>query len=145
MTVDRRTPRIGVCQRRYVVRKVVAGLLGAAMVTSFGALLPSVAQAAPPAEPAAQAGRKAPVDEFPHPLEDKRRELREEAVNGVLQGTLKTEKRGASTVAKVGRTNGRGLDNRAAAKGGRDQYVELAREKTDKTFVILAEFGNEIG
>jgi immune inhibitor A len=125
------------------VRKVVAGLLGAAMVTSFGALLTSVAQAAPPAEPASQAGTRAPGDELPNPLEDKRRELREEAVNGVLQGTVKTEKRGASTVAKVGRTNGRNLDNRAAGRGGRDQYVELSREKTDKIFVILAEFGNE--
>ena len=124
------------------MRKVVAGLLGAAMVTSVGALLPSVAQAAPPAEPAAKASQRT-TDELPNPLEDKRRELRERAVADVLKGEAKAEKHGASTVVKVGKTHGRTLSDKAAAAGGRDQYVELAREKTDKIFVILAEFGNE--
>ena len=115
------------------MRKVVVGLLGAAMVTSIGITLPTVASAAPPVEPtAAQAGQRAPLDDLPNPLEDKRRELREQAVNGVLKGTVKTQNRNGSIVAKVGRTS-----------RGKDQYVELAREKTDRIFVILAEFGNE--
>ena len=37
---------------------------------------------------------------------------------------------------KVGKTG-------APAAPAEDQYVELAREKTDKIFVVLAEFGNE--
>ncbi|WP_189080261.1 immune inhibitor A domain-containing protein [Mangrovihabitans endophyticus] len=114
------------------------------MVTSVGALLPTVASAAPPVDTIpAKASKKAPVDDMPNPLEEKRRELRQEAVNGVLKGTVKAQKRGASTVAKVGKTQGAGLTDRKVAKAGKDQYVELSREKTDRIFVILAEFGNE--
>jgi immune inhibitor A len=72
------------------------------------------------------------MDDLPNPFEDKRRELREQAVNGVLKGTVKTQNHGGSIVAKVGRV-----------QGGKDQYVELSREKTDRIFVILAEFGND--
>ncbi|WP_285687204.1 immune inhibitor A domain-containing protein [Actinoplanes sp. NBRC 103695] len=108
------------------MRRVVAGLLGAAMVTSVGVSLPSVALAAPPETPAA-AGKRTGSDELPNPAEEKRRESRQDAVNGILKGKIKAEKRGASRVAKL-------------ADG---EYVELAREKTDKIFVILAEFGNE--
>jgi len=115
------------------VRKVVVGLLGAAMVTSVGIMLPTVASAAPPVEPTtAKAGKQTPMDDLPNLLEDKRRELREQAVNGVLKGTIKTQNRGGSIVAKVGRTS-----------RGKDQYVELGREKTDRIFVILAQFGND--
>jgi immune inhibitor A len=63
----------------------------------------------------------------------------------VLTGQARTERRGASTVVKVGqkpRTFGRlGVAN--DSRGKVDQYVELAREKTDRIFVVLAEFGNE--
>src|SRR3712207_8398592 len=31
----------------------------------------------------------------------------------------------------------------SAKSGGKDQYVELAREQTDRIFVILTEFGND--
>ncbi|MFC3382827.1 immune inhibitor A domain-containing protein [Couchioplanes azureus] len=114
------------------------------MVTSFGALLPAVAQAAPPVEPTTLKVVKAdPADELPNPFEDKRRELREEAISAVLKGEAKTQKREGSTVVKVGKTRGGGETNRRVAKGGQDQYVELGRERTDKIFVILAEFGNE--
>jgi len=114
------------------VRKVVVGLLGAAMVTNVGIMLPAVASAAPPTEPtAAKAASRTPMDDLPNPLEDKRRALREQAVNGVLKGTVTTQNRDGSTVAKVGRAR------------GKDQYVELGREKTDRIFVILAEFGTD--
>jgi len=116
-----------------VVRKVVAGLLGAAMVTSVGVLLPAVAQAAPPVEPvtALPGARSAGVDDLPGPLEDKRRALREQAVSDVVSGKAKAVDRNGSQVVKVGR------------HGKKDQYVELGRERTDRIFVILAEFGNE--
>jgi immune inhibitor A len=126
------------------VRKVVVGLLGAAMVASVGVMLPTIAQAAPPIDqPAAAPEKKNHSDELPNPFEDKRRELREQAINGVLKGEIKAQKRGASTVAKVGTTRGEGLTSRRIAAKGQDQYVELAREKTDRIFVILAEFGNQ--
>ncbi|BCJ52854.1 protease [Actinoplanes sp. NBRC 14428] len=127
------------------MRKVVVGLLGAAMVTSVGISVPTGASAAPPVDPApvAKAADSAHVDDLPNPLEDKRRALREEAVADVVSGKAKPIKRNGSTVVKVGRTQGSGVTNRKVAKTGTDQYVELGREQTDRIFVILAEFGNE--
>jgi immune inhibitor A len=74
-------------------------------------------------------------DELPNPLEEKRRELRQEGLTSVLNGEKKAERRGNSTVVKVGKTADTG-------SGAEDQYVELARETTDRVFVVLAEFGN---
>ena len=78
------------------------------------------------------ASNAAVVDELPNAAEEKRRALREVALKQVISGKAKPAKRGASTVVK--------LDTKAP--GGEDQYVELAREKTDKIFVVLAEFGD---
>ncbi|NMO54395.1 M6 family metalloprotease domain-containing protein [Actinoplanes sp. TBRC 11911] len=120
------------------MRKVVVGLLGAAMVTSVGAMLPTVASAAPPADPqpAAKSGSsKAPIDDLPNPLEDKRRALRTQAVSDVVSGKSKPETRNGSKVVKVGKDRSKGKS--------KDQYVELSRERTDRIFVILAEFGNQ--
>ncbi|GAB1688868.1 immune inhibitor A domain-containing protein [Krasilnikovia sp. M28-CT-15] len=126
------------------MRKVVVGLLGAVMVTSVGGMLPAAAVAAPPADfGPAQAGSPAPADDRPNPLEQKRRELRQQAVNGILKGTVKTERRGGSLVAQVGRTQGAGASGRRPGRSGASQYVELSRERTDQIFVVLAEFGNE--
>jgi immune inhibitor A len=125
-----------------VVRKVVAGLLGAAMVTSVGVLLPTVAQAAPPIDPvpAASSGEKASntIDDLPNPLEDKRRALRTQAVSDVVSGKATATTRNGSSVVKVGHTRGG-----VGRHGGKDQYVEVSRERTDRIFVILAEFGND--
>ncbi|MEV4703608.1 immune inhibitor A domain-containing protein [Actinoplanes sp. NPDC049316] len=120
------------------------GLLGAAMVTSVGIMVPAGAVAAPPVDPApvAKSGA-APLDDLPNPLEEKRRALREEAVADVVSGKAKPIKRNGSTVVKVGRTQGSGVTNRKVAKTGTDQYVELGRERTDRIFVILAEFGDQ--
>jgi immune inhibitor A len=84
-------------------------------------------------------------DELPSTFENKRRELRKEALNGILDGSVKAQKRNGSLVAKVGRTASAKPAGRSAVAAAppADQYVELAREKTDKIFVILAEFGNE--
>ncbi|GAA2492124.1 protease [Winogradskya humida] len=125
------------------MRKVVVGLLSAAMVTSVGIALPTVAQAAPPVEPVPAAAKAPKKDDLPNPLEDKRRELRQTAIQGVLKGKIKTQKRNGSIVAKVGKTQGGGLADRTVAATGQDQYVELDNERTDKIFVILAEFGNQ--
>ena len=65
----------------------------------------------------------------------KRRELREAALTDVLAGKARVQRRGASSVVKVGSVT-------TTTGGVEDQYVELAREKTDKVFAILAEFGN---
>src|SRR4029453_7805772 len=147
IAVDSLHPSVSVTSTEvFVVRKVVVGLLGASLVTSVGIMLPTVASAAPPVDPtpAAKAdSNPALIDDLPNPLEDKRRALREQAVADVVSGKAKPQKRNGSTVLKVGRTQGSGVSNRAVAKAGTDQYVELSRERTDRIFVILAEFGNE--
>jgi immune inhibitor A len=90
------------------------------------------------------------ADELPNPEEDKRRALRERALDLVLTGKAKAVQRGGSTVVKIG-TKEAGYSRSQLAKVARgqkvktrtvDQYVELSREKTDKIFVVLAEFGN---
>jgi immune inhibitor A len=129
------------------VRRIIAGLLGLALVAGFGP--GALGAAAAPAQGRAASVSSEPdgaaTDELANPLESKRRELREQALGKVLAGQARTERRGASTVVKVGqkpRTFGRpGVAN--DSRGRVDQYVELAREKTDRIFVVLAEFGNE--
>jgi len=114
------------------MRRVAAGLGSLAIAAGAATAVALDANAAPPAR-GIQHGQ---TDDLPNPAEEKRRELREKAIQDVLTGRAKVQRRGGSSVVKVGRT---------AAPGARaeDQYVELAREKTDKIFVVLAEFGNE--
>jgi immune inhibitor A len=128
-----------------------ATLLSLAVTVSLGSTLglPALtAQAAPPSSPRnGAAERHVGGDEVPNPAEAKRRALRQEALTSVLNGTATVQKRGASRVVKVSRTqanaalNARGVVRQKAATT--DQYVELSREKTDKIFVVLAEFGDE--
>jgi len=103
------------------------------------ALVPA-AQAAPSTDSAHEAS--VGIDDLPSAGEEKRRSLRQEALADVLTGSKKTEKRGSSTVVKVGK-KAPAKSKKKAKSGPVDQYVELSREKTDKIFVVLAEFGNE--
>ncbi|GAB2558470.1 immune inhibitor A domain-containing protein [Kribbella endophytica] len=136
------------------VRTTAVGVLAAAVAIGIGQL-PSRSAAADTTGtasgggPAASQGSTgAHADELANPLEDKRRELREAALNGVLSGSVKAEQRGASKVVKVGQEVAvpavrDGLGRIKFAEQRKAQYVELAREKTDKIFVILAEFGTK--
>ena len=118
------------------MRRVTAGLgslvAAAGLATTFALSAGAAPQEGLRGQPA-----RAVSDDLPSATEEKRRELREVAIKKVIAGKLTPQKRGASEVVKVGRTT--------AAKGqpAEDQYVELAREKTDKIFVVLAEFGNQ--
>ncbi len=129
------------------------GALGLAAVWGTGqaALNAQPSQAVQQTQAAATTttAEQTPADEVLSPYEAKRRALREEGLADVLSGEAKTFERGGSTVVQVGREastpavkdrNGRTI---APAVAGKPDYVELAREKTDKIFVILAEFGNE--
>jgi immune inhibitor A len=118
------------------MRKAVAGLgslvIAAGLTTTF-----ALSAGASPQDGGRVQPRAVVADDLPDAAEIKRRELREVAIKKVIAGDAKTQKRGASTVVKVGKTT--------PSKGqpAEDQYVEVAREKTDKIFVVLAEFGNE--
>ncbi|MFI2301128.1 immune inhibitor A domain-containing protein [Actinacidiphila glaucinigra] len=61
------------------------------------------------------------------PLSERQAAQRQQAIEQVISGKSKVEERGSSDVVKL----------------GKNKYVELAREKTDKIFVILAEFGDK--
>jgi immune inhibitor A len=105
------------------------------------------ATAAPPVNPPAASAVR-PSDELPNALESKRRDMRAEALQDVLSGKAEPTTKDGSTVVKVGREASARAAGTSAARSGsgsrpKDQYVELAREKTDKIFVVLAEFGNE--
>ncbi|MFE0578231.1 MULTISPECIES: immune inhibitor A domain-containing protein [unclassified Streptomyces] len=62
------------------------------------------------------------------PFSEQQAEQRKAALDQVLQGKKGVEQRGASKVVK--------LDDK--------KYVELGREKTDKIFTILVEFGDQV-
>ena len=98
------------------MRKKSAGLLSLVVAAGLGTTLgmpavsahapaprgsqrPSQRRASGPDSGRAPRGRP---DELPNPLEDKRRALRQEALTELLNGKGKVEKRGASTVMKVG-------------------------------------------
>ncbi|GLY93796.1 immune inhibitor A domain-containing protein [Actinoplanes sp. NBRC 103695] len=131
------------------MRKIVRSLLSLSLASGVGISLSPAAAAAPAPSAPAVTGEPGPADdELISPLEKKRRALREKAVSDVLSGRATPEKRNGSTVVKVGQASGGGAfggeaGNRRGASADRDQYVELAREKTDRIFVILAEFGDE--
>ena len=123
-------------------RRILVGLTGAAIVAAGLTPLGTAANAAPPQQVADQVQASSGKDDLPSVAEQKRRSLRQEAVSDVLSGTAKAEKRGSSTVVKVGKKPA-AKTKQAKANGSVDQYVELSHEKTDRIFVVLAEFGNE--
>lgn len=133
------------------MRKVTAGVVSLVLASGAGAAFGTTpATAVPPVNPPATAGARAASptpDELPNPLESKRRELRDAAIQDVIAGKARPVTRGGSTVVKVGKEASATTKGRGTQRGGttraKDQYVELAREKTDRIFVVLAEFGNE--
>ncbi|MFL6143100.1 MAG: immune inhibitor A domain-containing protein [Labedaea sp.] len=122
-------------------RVVVSLATAAALVVGGLVAATPAATAAPAATDQIGANRAAQgADEQVSVTEQKTRTLRQEALTGVLNGTKKAEKRGSSTVVKMGK--------KPAAKGKNgpaevDQYVELSNERTDRIFVVLAEFGDQ--
>jgi immune inhibitor A len=123
-------------------RRILVGLTSVAVVAAGLTALGPAAQAAPPVGDQAKAAA-APVDDLPSSTEEKRRALRQEALSDVLSGEKQVEKRGSSTVVKMGKKAAAKSKAKKTKTGKVDQYVELGREKTDKIFVVLAEFGNE--
>jgi immune inhibitor A len=89
--------------------------------------------------PAASVERRDPA-EHPHaddhdlegPMSKTQEAQRQEALNQVISGKAKVQKRDGSSVVEL------------KSKRGDSKYVELGREKTDKIFTILVEFGDKI-
>ncbi|MEU5435629.1 immune inhibitor A domain-containing protein [Streptomyces sp. NPDC020719] len=68
------------------------------------------------------------IDNVPGPFTAQREQQREVALEKAISGEKKVQQRGASKVVQ--------LDDK--------KYVELAREKTDKIFTILVDFGDQV-
>ncbi len=123
-------------------RRILVGLTSVAVAAAGLTAVVTGADAAPPVGQQNSMNEAVGVDDLPSAAEQKRRDMRQEALSDVLSGKRKAVKRGDSTVVKMGKKAA--ANSKKAKKAGEvDQYVELGREKTDKIFVVLVEFGNE--
>lgn len=119
--------------RRAIRASAVFVALATAAATA-SALAPAQAEGNPTAAPASierrdPAPRKGDVGhDLDGPFSKQREQQRKAALEQVISGDAKIMKRGGSQVVK--------LDDK--------KYVELGREKTDKIFTILVEFGDEV-
>lgn len=134
------------------MRKAIVGTLGLTLSAGFLVALGTTAQAQPDdGHTPKSSPQTAAADTLPNPLADKQNQLRQTAVSDVLAGRRDATTKNGSTVVKVGETaESLSATDRARARVGKqvkqqkkDQYVELSREKTDRIFVVLAEFGND--
>lgn len=92
--------------------------------------------AAPPAVERQDPAEHAHVEhDLEGPLSKTQEAQREEALKQVISGETSVKNRDGSKVVE--------LKGKGKKKGG-SKYVELGREKTDKIFTILVEFGDEI-
>ncbi|MFJ5836180.1 immune inhibitor A domain-containing protein [Streptomyces shenzhenensis] len=121
--------------RPWTFRVAAVGVALAAASASFATF--AVAEASTTAASAA-ANRHdpAPVKQEAHnldgPLSRTQEAQRQEALNQVIAGKAQVKDRDGSKVVR--------LDSRK----GDSKYVELGREKTDKIFTILVEFGDQV-
>ncbi|MDQ1045937.1 immune inhibitor A domain-containing protein [Streptomyces sp. V4I2] len=111
---------------------VVALAAATATISTF-----AVAQADPAAAPAAADGHdpqpaKSREHDLDGPLSKTQEAQRKEALDQVISGAATVRDRDGSKVVQLDGSK------------GKDKYVELGREKTDKIFTILVEFGDQI-
>ncbi|MCZ0988961.1 immune inhibitor A domain-containing protein [Streptomyces diastatochromogenes] len=120
--------------RPWTFRAAAVGVALAAASAGFATF--AVAEASTTARPAA-ANRHdpAPVKQQKHdldgPLSKTQKAQRQEALNQLIAGKAKAQERNGSKVVQL------------KSKKGHGKYVELSREKTDKIFTILVEFGDQ--
>ncbi|WP_020580195.1 immune inhibitor A domain-containing protein [Actinopolymorpha alba] len=109
------------------LRKATATAVTVAAIAALAATAAGIpASAAPPAGDVPPARTHAP-DDLPNRHGDKLRETRKAALEKVLRGEAKVERRGKSDVVRV----------------GKNEFAQLSMEKTDKIFTILTEFGDQ--
>ncbi|MET8947782.1 immune inhibitor A domain-containing protein [Streptomyces sp. NPDC004542] len=120
--------------RPWTFRAAAIGVALAAASATFSTF--AVAEASTTAKSAA-ANRHdpAPVNQRAHdldgPLSKTQKAQRQEALSQVISGKAKAKERNGSKVVQL------------KGKKGDSKYVELGREKTDKIFTILVEFGDK--
>ncbi|MGW3033277.1 immune inhibitor A domain-containing protein [Streptomyces sp. NPDC001178] len=120
----------------WTFRATAVGVALAAATATFSTF--AVAQAADPAATATRdrhdpaAVKSVEQDDLDGPLSKTQDAQRQEALNQVISGQAQVKDRGGSQVVQL------------KSKKGDPKYVELGREKTDKIFTILVEFGDKI-
>ncbi|WP_255953054.1 immune inhibitor A domain-containing protein [Streptomyces odontomachi] len=118
-------------RRTFRAGAVVAAF--AAATATFAAYAPAGADAGAPGATAANGAHPAVSgknhgDNLDGPFTKRQEQLKKEALNQVLAGRKSVKMDKGSEVVKL----------------GDKKYVELGREKTDKIFTILAEFGDQV-
>ncbi|MER7750672.1 immune inhibitor A domain-containing protein [Kitasatospora sp. NPDC097643] len=115
------------------IRRTAAVATAAAVIVTLGAgLFPSAAVAAGsapvPTDPADAVQANQVDHNLPGPLTEKVEAEQKAATEQLLAGTAQVEEHGGGSSIKL----------------GKDKYVELARERTDKIFTILVDFGDQV-
>ncbi|KUN83190.1 protease [Streptomyces bungoensis] len=114
-----------------------AAAIGVALAAASATIATfAVAEASTTARPAAvNRHDPAPVKQEKHdldgPMSKTQRAQRQEALNQLISGKAKAKERNGSKVVQL------------KSKKGEGKYVELGREKTDKIFTILVDFGDQ--
>ncbi|WP_405972297.1 immune inhibitor A [Streptomyces sp. NBC_00988] len=121
--------------RPWTFRAAAVGVALAAATATFSTF--AVAEAGTSANSASvDRHDPAPVAQKEHdldgPLSKTQDAQRQEALNQVISGKASVKDRNGSQVVQL------------KSKGGKSKYVELGREKTDKIFTILVEFGDQV-
>ncbi|MEV7778274.1 immune inhibitor A domain-containing protein [Kitasatospora sp. NPDC088351] len=115
-----------------MTRKAAAAATAGAVIAALGAgLFPSMAVAAgsaPVPNDPADAVQISTDHNIPGPLTEKVEAEQKLATEQLLAGTAKIEQHGGGSSIKL----------------GKDKYVELARERTDKIFTILVDFSDQV-
>ncbi len=108
-------------------RRTIGALSSAATLALLATTVQAPATAAPPADPADRAanGSTARQDDRPDALESKRRELKKQAFEKVVNGEATVQERGGSRAVRV-------------APG---QWAQYGVQSQDELFSILVEFG----
>ncbi|MEW2618698.1 immune inhibitor A domain-containing protein [Streptomyces sp. NPDC048106] len=121
--------------RSWTFRAAAIGVTLAAASATFATF--AVAEASTQQAPASAVNRHDPaaVGQQSHdldgPLSKTQRAQRTEALNQLIAGEASPQERDGSKVVKL------------KSGKGKSKYVELSREKTDKIFTILVEFGDQ--
>ncbi|SDC01698.1 immune inhibitor A domain-containing protein [Streptomyces prasinopilosus] len=128
--------------RPWTFRAAATGVALAAVTATCSAFTVAQADTAEGADRPAAVDRQDPAEhqhvehDLEGPLSKTRDAQRQEALEQVISGESTVKDRGGSKVVE--------LKGRGKGKNGTGKYVELGREKTDKIFTILVEFGDEI-
>ncbi|MBG0854898.1 immune inhibitor A [Streptomyces spinoverrucosus] len=93
---------------------------------------PAKAPAVDRQDPAAPENHEGHAHNLDGPLSKTVAAQREEALKQVISGEAEVEEREGSKVVEL------------ESRKGRSKYVELGREKTDKIFTVLVEFGDQV-